>query len=261
MSYFGNHDPWMEHAKQVIFADYAVNVSLEAKNKDLLKFGRHENVQTTKTTLMTLPAGIYNETYVTDNLINSIISTSTADGETITIEGHTLAAGNFTFTTQNVVLTGQTEVALGTALARVTRAFNISATELAGVVSISETNTYSSGVPVTAALVHLQIRAGEQQSEKAATTISSVDYWVITSIYADMLEKTAASADVQLEVQRSGGVFRQVTDMSASSNHRGFQDFKPYIIVPSNADVRLRAAASANDKDVSGGIIGALLKA
>ena len=254
-------DPWMEHAKQVIFGDYAVNVSLEAKNKDLLKFGRHEDVQTTSTTLMTLPTGIYNETYVSTNIITSIISTSAADGETVAIEGHTISGGAFTFVSQSKTLTGQTVATLGTALARVTRVYNNDTTELAGVVSVCENDTYAAGVPNTAAGVHLQIRAGEQQSEKAATTLSSADYWVVTSFYADMLEKTAASADVDLEIQLAGKVFRPVASISCSENHRGVFEFKPYLIIPPNSDIRLRARASAANKDISGGIEGSLLKA
>ena len=251
----------MEHAKQIIFADYGVNVSLEAKNKDLLKFGRHENVQTTSTTLMTLPASTYNETYVATNLITSIISTSAADGESVTIEGHTVASNVFTFVSQTKTLTGQTVATLGTALGRVTRVYNSDTTELAGVVSVCEDDTYGSGVPVTAAGVHLQIRAGEQQSEKASTTLSSADYWVITSFYADVLEKVATSADVDLEIRLAGKVFRPIASISCSEGHRGNFNFKPYLIVPPNADIRLRARASANDRDISGGIEGSLLKA
>lgn len=33
----------------------------------------------------------------------------------------------------------------------------------------------------------------------------------------------------------------------------------PYIIVPKNADTRLRAKADVNGRDVSGGIVGTLL--
>ena len=261
MTYAVNRDPWIEQAKRVIFADDAVRVSLEAKNKDLLKFGRSQQVQTTSSTLMTLPAGVYNETYVSSNLINSIISTSAGDTQSVVVEGHTISGSDLTFVSQSVTLTGQTVAALGTALARVSRVYNNGTTDLAGVISVSETNTYSAGgVPVTAALVHAQIRAGKNQTEKAATSLSSSDYWVITSFYADMLEKTAASADILLEVRLAGKVFRQQASISVSENHRAIFNFKPYLIVPPNSDVRLRAIASAAGKDISGGIEGTLLK-
>lgn len=261
MTYSVNRDPWMEHAKQNIFADYAVRVSLEAKNKDLLKFGRSNQVQTSSSTLAILPTGIYNETYVASNLINSIISTDAGDTESVVIEGHTISGSDLTFVIQTVALTGQTVVALPTPLARVSRVANVSATDLAGVVSVTETDTYAAGVPVTPALVHLQIRAGKNQSEKGATSISSTDYWVVTRFYADMLEKTAASAEVILEVRQAGGVFRQVAAVSVSENHRASFEFKPYLVVPSNSDIRLVSVASAAGKDISGGIIGSLLKA
>ena len=255
-------DPWMQHAIDNIKADYGVDVRMEYKNKDLLKFGRHENVQTTKTTLMTLPSGIYNETFLSANSITSIISTSTADGETVTIEGHTSADGlTFVFVTQTKVLTGQTVATLDTALCRCSRIYNSSATELAGTVSVCETDTYASGVPVTPAGVHCQIRAGEQQTEKASTTISSVDYWVITSFYGDMLEKAAAFGEVDLEVRLSGKVFRPIADIGVGDTHNGRLEFKPYLVIPPNSDVRLRALVNANGKDVSGGIEGVLLKA
>ena len=256
-------DPWIEHAKRVIFADYGVNVSLEAKNKDLLKFGRNRDTETEIATLMTLPDTVDNETYVATNLITSIISTSAADGETVTIEGHTVASNVFTFVSQTKTLTGQTVATLGTALGRVTRIYNSDVTTLAGTISVCEDDTYSSGVPDTAAGVHCQIFAGEQQSEKASTTLSSADYWVITSFYADMLSKSSgAFAEVDLEVRLASKVFRPVASISCSDTHRGSFEFKPYIIVPPNADIRLRAISdSGTGRDVSGGIEGSLLKA
>lgn len=261
MSNFGSTDPWIEHAKRIIFADDAVNVSLEAKNKNLLKFGRNEEVQTTGTTLMTLPTGTYNETYVGTNAITSIVSTAAGDTESVVVEGHTISGSDFTFSTETISLTGQTAATLVTPLARVSRVYNNDSTELSGTVSVCENDTYSSGVPQTPAGVHCQIRAGQQQSEKAATTLSSVDYWVITSFYADMLERTGANADVDLEVRLSGKVFRQQVDISVSEAHRSHFQFLPYLIVPPNSDVRLVARANANGKDISGGIEGVLLTA
>ena len=253
------HDPWMEHAISNIFADFGDDVSTENKNKDLLKYGRSTQVQTTTSTLMTLPTGTFTETYVSSNLINSIISTNTGDTEEVKIEGHTISGSNLTFVVQTVTLTGQTAASLGTALARVTRVYNNDSTELAGTISVTETDTYASGVPDTDAKVHLQIRAGEQQSEKCATSISSSDYWVVTSFYADMLSKTAASADVDLEIRISGKVFRPVASISVSESHRAVFNFKPYLIVAPNSDIRMTARANANGKDISGGIEGTLL--
>jgi hypothetical protein len=256
-------DPWITHAQQIIFDTYGDVVTLEAKNKDLLKFGRHENVQTTLTTLMTLPTGLYNETYVADNLITHIVSTGVGDTEDVTIEGHTVvgsgASAVYTFVVQSATLTGQTEVLLDTPLARCSRVGNTSATELAGVISVTEANTYVGGVPQTAALVHTQIRAGRQQSEKCATTIENNNYWAITGWRADMLEKQATFGEIQIETRLPGGVFKPFVTAGVSDNHSADQVQVPYVIVPSNADVRMRAATGANDKDMSGWLCGALM--
>ena len=258
MSYTENKDYWLEHAKAVIASTYGDTISYEAKNKDLLKFGRNKLVQTTKSTIMTLPTGISNETHVSTNIINSVISTSAADTQTVTIEGHTISAGVFTFVAQNITLTGQTVVGLTTALARVSRVFNTGSTDLAGTVSVTQTDTYTAGVPDTAALVHLQIEAGLNNSEKAATTVSNTDYWIVTGFYSDCLEKVATYGIIHFEVRTAGGVFINKVDISTSDTTRGEHEFKPYLIIPKNADVRLRASASANNKDFSGGMQGIL---
>lgn len=251
----------MEHAKDIIFADDAVRVSLEAKNKDLFHFGRNKLVGTSIATIMTLPAGVDNETYVSTNIITQIISSSAADAESVTIEGHTISGSNFTFVSQTVSLNGQTAVTLATPLCRVSKVTNADSTELAGTVSVCETGTYTAGVPDTAAKVHIQVRAGEQKSEKAATTISSVDYWVITGIHADLLDKTSGVAEVNLEVRRFGKVFLPVANIVVSESHSTTFQFFPYVIIYPNSDVRLRSIADAASTDVGGDINGALLKA
>lgn len=250
----------MEHAKEIIFAEDGVRVSLEAKNKDLLKFGRNQLIGTSLATVQAQPVGVLHETYVDSNLITSIISTSANDTESVTVEGHTSPDGLvFTFSTQTLNLTGQTAATLATPLARVTRLYNADSTELEGVISVTENDTYTSGVPDTDTKVHLQVLAGEQQSDKASTTLSSVDYWVLTGFYADVLKKSASSAEIHLSVRRSGKVFRKQIQVSASNNHRGEHIFTPYLIVYPNSDIRLEAAADGASTDVSGGMQGALL--
>lgn len=255
-------DPLVEHAKQIILAEDGVAVTLEAKNKDLLKFGRNQVVGTASATIAIQPTGINNETYVASNLINSIISTDAGDTEEVVVEGHTSPDGLvFTFVTQTVTLTGQTVAPLATPLARVTRVYNNASTPLAGTISVTETDTYAAGVPNTPALVHLQIRAGQQQSEKAATTLSSVDYWIITKFYCDMLTKSASYAEVALEIRLAGKVFRPRAAISCSNSNEGVLEFNPYIIVKPNSDIRLVGVSdSGTGRDVSGGIMGFLLK-
>jgi len=257
-------DFWLDHAINVIAATYGDRVSVHTKNKDLLKFGRSEQVHTsTKTTLMTLPTGTFNETYASGNDIISVSSSATADTSLeLTIEGHTVdASGNFTFVTQTATLLGNTEVNLTTPLARCSRLYNSSAQDYAGTIYAYESDTVTAGVPQTGAKVHCEIRAGENNSEKCSTTISNTDYWIITGAYADVLEKTASTAEIMFEIRQKGGVFREVFEMSCSNTSGGtFRSSHPYVIVPPNADVRMRALASATGTIVSAGMFGVLAK-
>lgn len=261
MTYISNTDPDIAQAIRIIANDYGDTVSVVSKKKNLIKFGRNTNVQTTASTVMTLPGGIFNETYATDNLIDSLSSTSTSDANPVTVEGHTLSGTDLTFTVQNATLNGQTKVSLSTPLARMTRLYNISASDFTGTIfGFDDTSvSLASGTPDLSAQVHLMVPTGTNQSEKASTTISSVDYWIVTSIYASLLNKTSAFADVQLQTRNYGKVFRTQADIGVSSNGGLTKlEFKPYLIIPSNSDVRLVASASANGTDVSGGIEGYL---
>ena len=179
-AYIRNKDPWLEIAIQQIEADYGDTVSVEAKDKSLLKFGRNTNVGTSAATLMDLDGTEVGETYVSTNAITHVISTSAADGEEIKIEGHTISGTDLTFVVQTATLNGQTAVALGTALARCTRLLNNDSTELAGKVSAYEGGTTTAGDVDTDSEIHCIIPAGQQQSRKASTSISSVDYWIVT---------------------------------------------------------------------------------
>jgi len=252
-------DFWLSHALSVIEGTYGDRVSVLQKDKDLLKFGRNTEVQTAKTTLMAHKSGTYNETYVASNLIDTISSSSGSDTEEITIEGHTVDGdGNFTFVVQTKTLTGQTKAVLDTPLARCTRLYNSNGTDLVGTIYAYQDGAITSGVPDTGAEVHCVIPAGLNQSEKCATTISNNDYWIITSVDGHVLEKTATFVDFHLEIREKGKVFRDIFDWSAESGNGFTEKFKPYLIVPANADIRVRGSAGANGKEASASIQGVL---
>jgi len=254
------NDYWMQHAINNILADYGDTVSVYSKNKDLLKFGRNSLVGTSQATIMTLPAGVLNETYVASNLINTVSSSSASDTYVLTVEGHTVSGGVFTFVTQDVTLKGQTQVALTPPLARGSRSYNGGAVDSVGNIYVYETDTDTAGVPDTAAKVHLIQVAGLNNSEKASTTISNTDYLILTSFYADCLEKTAAFVDIHLEVREVGKVFRDKVTISANTGARGEHIFMPYLVIPKNADIRLSAIADGASTVVAGGFQGVLAK-
>lgn len=236
------------HALSQIKNDYGVTAVV--KPKALLKFGRTNNADPdVKTTVATFQGSVVNETFATTNAIDRIISDDTGDGETVGIEGHTVSGGVFTFVTQTATLNGQTAVTLTTPMARATRVYNTDSTELAGNVYVYENVTTSSGVPDTAANTHLMIAAGEQQSEKASTTISDKDYWIITQVFGSVNRGNSANVDIGLEVRESGGVFRPKVRWTIRSTGQNaiVLPVTPHVIVPSNSDVRIVAISdSAN---------------
>lgn len=235
-------------------------VSVKIKAKHLSKFGRNDEVGTSSTTLMTLPTGVADETYVDDNLITSISSSNVANDQTVTIEGHTVDGnGDFSFTVQEAILDGQNIVSLETPLARATRFYNSSGTEFLGQVYIFETDTVTGGVPDTDSKVHAMTRNNQQQTEKASTTLSSTDYWLITSVWIAVIEKSTAFADVELDIREKGGVFRARRLMAAASDGGTVQvNYDPPLIVRPNSDIRLHAVAGAANTSVIGQIHGYL---
>lgn len=249
----------IQKAINVIHQNYGDTVSVSEKTKTLLKFGRNENVGTSPATIMALPSGISNETYVTGNTIDKVSSSNAGDTQTITIEGHTLSGGNLTFVTQTATLNGQNKVTLSTPLARCNRALNTGTTDIAGTVYFYVDGAITGGVPNTGSTVKLIIPAGQNQSQKAATSISSIDYWIITSYYASVLEKVSAIADIQLQIRELGKTFRTRANIGVSSESGLVRlDLDVPIIVPKNSDVRLVATASGTNIDISGGIVGYL---
>jgi len=240
-------DSGLIHALQVIEGDYGKVCYY--KPKTLKKFGRNEDVGTAYEDIWQYGG---TETLPTTNAIDTVSSSSTSDTTTLVVEGFVLTGDNKIFTVQTVTLTGQTKALLTTPLARCTRAYASGAADLVGDVYIYEDDTLSAGVPTTAAKVHIDIKGteGENQSFKASTSISSTDYWVITQIYVAVLRKTAAQANFQLQVKDNGFVWRSRSILNAASTAAPTAvNISPPIIIPSNADVRVRAQASTAGVD------------
>lgn len=249
----------VSHALSQILNDYGVTAVV--KPKTLLKFGRTTNADDgVRTTVAAFQGAVVNETYATGNTIDRIISDSTSDGETVTVEGHTISGGEFTFVTQNVTLNGQTAVTLTTPLARANRAYNTDSTELVGNVYVYENVATTSGVPNTAANTKLLIQAGDQQSQKAATTISKDDYWVITQVFSSAERSNSANVDMRLEVRESGGVFRPrfIWATRSTGQNAITINLNPPIIVRSNSDIRMVATSDAANTAVDGWMNGYL---
>ena len=235
-----------------------VAISVASKGKALLKFGRNKVVGTSGATLQEFLAGETDETYLSDNLITHYASSNAGDTVSGVIEGHTISSGLLSFVTQTFTVAGQTKTALATPLARATRAYITGATNLAGILYFSTDVSYTAGVPASNAHLIVDGVDSHNQSEKCSTSLSATDYWLVTSIYGNVLKKTAAYADIELQSRTIGNVFRTRTTFGASNVAGGRIEFDPLLILPANSDVRLRAIADGANTDVSGGIEGHL---
>jgi len=255
-------DDRYRYAIAKVLADYGDTISVASKLKDLTKFGENQNIGTSLTTIMTLPSGVSSETLSTSsNNIVSIISSNAGDTGTVTIEGHYFSGTDLIFTIQSATLTGQTAVTLTTALSRVTRVYSTSAISFSGDVAVYEGGTTTSGVPDTAASVHLIVKAGEAQSQKASTSISSTDYWLLESMTASVLEKVNSWAQVRIETKpATSNIWRPVMQYVGVSDSTGTTGaiFDPILIVPKNYDIRMVSKANAANTHVAGGMRGIL---
>lgn len=249
-----------------ILSDYGDVVSVYDKSKNLLKFGRNPNVGASSSgyTIWYTGQDQAHETYVADNTnsIDSISSSNTDDTEVVRVEGHTMSGDNKTFVVQTATLSGQNRVALSTPLNRCTRVAhnNESSTNLVGEVYVYENTSLTNGKPTDTTKIHLTVPAGKNQSQKASTSLSSSDYWIVTSFRGSVLEKASAFVDVALQIRVQGGVFREVEDVGCSDSSSGIFNFKPYLTIPKNADVRLVGVSDSTSRDVSGSIQGYLAK-
>lgn len=169
-----------------------------------------------------------------------------------------------TFVTQEVDLNGQTKTALTTPCARLSRAYRTEqdrVTDLLGPVFFSLDVTYSGGVPSQASFsTPLTIPQSKNQSEKAASSISKSDYYIITGFGAGYLTKSGTNtAEVTLEVRKPGGVFIPIAKpIVISTGQEDSRPFKPYAIVPKNSDFRLVAVASTGNQSITGDVYGFL---
>ena len=271
----GDDMTYVAQAERVVLSTYGDTVSVATKAKNLNKFGANTNVDTGQrcTVAQWQGATQYNETFVFTNAIDSVVSSSAADTQAITIEGHVITGGNLSFVTQNVTLTGQTPVVLPTPLARCSRwiirdsgVLGAPQGALAGALAVydSSSTAVAAGVPATPTAVSMYSPAGNTRSKKASTTISGTDYWFLSRLDVS-ITGGSPSTTVDFVVERrnamTGGQWVQLG--SEISLDKGTQtvfevEYSPFLIVPKNNDVRITALSTANNVSVTADLHGYL---
>ena len=245
---------------------YGDTVSVSANGKQLDKFGRNRAVGTAWETVAELQGTTAEETFVTTNIIDSIVSSSASDtSQTITIEGCTVSAGGaLTLVTQDAALNGQTEVTLTTPLARVNKAyikasgtFGSPPAALVGTVYVYDnTDGITSGVPDTATATKALILPGETQANKCAAAIPSNEYWFITSFAAAIGDATGPTnfANVKMEIRdvENGGAWLQLgKTYTLWPDIIGVdREFCIPYIVPKNHDFRVSAQSDGGTCEI-----------
>jgi len=248
-----NLDPFVKQAINEIAADFGDAVSVTNRAGSVRKFGFNTGVGTSYETVWETGG---DETYAATDLITHFASGNAGDAGAMVVQGETIdGSGNFTAVSQSVTVAGQTKTALTTPLARVNRAYNDSATDWVGDVYVAEDVTFTSGVPASG--VHLTVPAGRNQSFKAALTLPSTDYLILTRWGGGVREKTAAAVDLDLQVRLKGKAFR-TRDSAAAHTNAGEvpKPFGPYMVIPPNSDIRIRALSSAANTSVGAWFFG-----
>jgi len=247
MSYFGNKDYWIERAVRNIFADYGDSVSVEVKNKSLIKYGANFDIDAgVRETVWTVGG---NETYPIGNNIDVVVSTNAADTQQVVIEGHTLSGSDLTSVTQTATLNGTSNVTLATPLYRANRMYNNGSTDFAGTVTVEDNGTST----------HLSVTGNVNQSLKCATALSSTDYWIITALDVSVNKTNSANVDFEFQIREYGKVWRTRYYISLSSSAGGkLYQLMPCIIAPPNSDIRILATSAVNNTGVTASIHGVL---
>ena len=238
-----NQDYRIKNSIQLVEDTYGDVISVDAKKKNLIKFGRNDNVSTSYE-MVRLTWGI--EETPTTNSIDTIVSTSGSDTETISIEWHTISWSDLTFVVQTATLNGTTDVSLSTPLYRVTRVYNTDSTDFVWDITITDS---------TSGDTHATIESTDNQSLKCATSTSSIDYWLITDFVCSVNRTSSRSVDFKLQIRESGKVWRTRYPVSTTSTQWTYQvTFDQPIIVRPNSDMRVIAISSGSSTPVQAAV-------
>ena len=248
---------WELHRAELeILSTYGDTVSVAEKNKSLHIFGLRSDATTSDVLVANIQAGdgvLADETLLAANSITKIVSNHASDTMDVRIEGHTISGNDLTFVVQTATLTGTTPVTLSTALARCSLLkISSGTTDNAGIISIYEGGADTAGLPDAGAGVHNQMVVGDNKSHKGATSISSVDYLIITEIILSCHDTTGLEAVIELELKATDGVWfdRFEYAVSVAGTNSFVFEPHPYIIIPKNHDVKFLTKTASGTMDV-----------
>jgi len=242
-------DPKIAFTLREIYSTYGDRTKVNRKS--LKKFGVNFNVGTSQAPVNSW--GEY-EDYQSSNVTLNLSSSDNSDTATVTIEYMYFVGSDLTFGVQTKTLTGQTPVTLDNAGCRWMRMY----TNQNNVGDIwLYRGTATAGVPDTLSNTHNQIPAGFNQSQKAATSIESTSYFILTYNWTDIVRSSSASGAAFLKTRQLGNDFRVAPTRGISAGSSLSYKLNPYIIIPPNSDIEIDAqATSGSSNDVTAGFDG-----
>lgn len=234
--------------RQVLQSD-SRRISFLREPRSVLKFGENLDLGADVQEMVWETGGI--ETLLTGNTITRVSSSNVADvGVLFTLEGHTIDGdGNLTRVVQDVILNGQAPQTLPTPLARAERSYTANGISHLGNVFVYDTTaTVTAGVPDTG--IHIQQRATDQQSQKAAISVPHDSYAAVTALQCSIGRTTPSAGRVtfQFFYREQDGIFRNVFEIGTTTEAGPFEmDLSSPIVLRPNSDFQVRAVASVNN--------------
>lgn len=248
-------EPRINQAIRRIMKDYAVNASVDRKDKTVDKFGRISDLGTSRRTITQL--GVQETMPVIgDNPIDALSSSDAGDvGQTIYYEGLYYDGSTLRFGSGTSVTNGQNNVALNRGYNEVTRVQALDV--VAGDVWIGKGNALTAGVPANADK-HNVVKGtlALRQSYKAQTSFSYRDWGIVKALDLSMGRATGSNQGIDFEIEVAERVSSgqpvwypktgTITLLSGGTSSRPVQ-IPDHIIVPANHYVRISAIGTTTN--------------
>lgn len=221
-----------------VFADDGVTVSVQERAASSFEFGVNSDIGTSLETVW-LTGG--NETFLSANSINRVVSDDAGDTQDVIIFGHTISGNDFTLVEQTATLNGTSAVTLSTPLARVHRMLNNDNTDFAGDITIF----------INAGATYMTVASVANQSTKCSFTTASDEYLFVTAITFSASRSNTAKVDFLFQVRNEGKSFRTVfRGLATDTSGTHFIELAIPLIVKPNSDMRVQAISSAVNTEV-----------
>ena len=192
-----------------------------------------------------LSGAVATSTISTSDNIDSIVSTSASDtAKVIRVEGVTIAGVEVT---QDATLNGQTRVALAKPIARINRAYGISQTALAGIVSIYVNTTIASGVVTDTTKLRGVIAIGDETTLDGRYTVPAGKRLFIDSVRATNVRTVGTTIINSIRfLRRRGAAFdvMALSGINSSTCPQMIAEFRQPIVVEPGEDLIIRCDSS-----------------